>query len=187
MFLLCSERPGARQEEDEGEFLTSVPVIFCGAAESKAGAIELWRHDPFQGSEMALADACHGSATDAFGHVARHTRFRKGHGLPGTVWETGLPTFMEDLGNGSGFKRPATAGLAGIDRGFAMPCPAPGETTHVMAFLSVLDAPIVRRFESWEPDASRQRLVRAAGFCEVDGVLTASPDQVRPEPPAVGA
>jgi hypothetical protein len=50
-----------------------------------------------------------------------------------------------------------------------------------MAFLSALGTPIVRRFESWEPDATRQHLVRTGGFCESDGPLPPTPFETMPE------
>jgi len=46
----------------------------------------------------------------------------------------------------------------------------------VMAFLSALATPIVRRFEIWQPDASRARLHRSYGFCESAGALTGAPE-----------
>ena len=164
-----------------GEFLTSVLVLFCGEDEAHAGAIELWCHDPAEGHDMQLADGHYGSTAEAFEYVSRRTSFRKGNGLPGLAWGSGLPVFMEDLGKGSRFLRAETATQVGINRGFAIPCPVPGPEAYVMAFLSALGTPIVRRFESWEPDATRQHLVRIAGFCEVVGALAPSADTTQPE------
>ena len=88
---------------------------------------------------------------------------------------------MEDLGKGSRFLRAETATKVGINRAFAIPCPVPGAESYVMAFLSALGTPIVRRFESWEPDSTRQRLMRSTGFCEVDGMLAPNADTTQPE------
>ena len=164
-----------------GEFLTSVLALFCGEDEAHAGAIELWCNDPVEGPDMQLADGHYGSTAEAFEYVSRRTSFRKGNGLPGLVWDSGLPVFMEDLGKGSRFLRAETATKVGINRGFAMPCPVPGQETYVMAFLSALGTPIVRRFESWEPDSTRQRLMRSTGFCEFEGTLAPSADSTQPE------
>ena len=164
-----------------GEFLTSVLALFCGEDEAHAGAIELWCNDPVEGPDMQLADGHYGSTAEAFEYVSRRTSFRKGNGLPGLVWDSGLPVFMEDLGKGSRFLRAETATKVGINRGFAMPCPVPGQETYVMAFLSALGTPIVRRFESWEPDSTRQRLMRSTGFCEFEGMLAPSADSTQPE------
>jgi putative methionine-R-sulfoxide reductase with GAF domain len=164
-----------------GEFLTSVLVLFCGEDDAHAGAIELWCNEPAEGPDMQLADGHYGSTAEAFEYVSRRTSFRKGNGLPGLAWGSGLPVFMEDLGKGSRFLRAETATKVGINRGFAIPCPVPGPDAYVMAFLSALGTPIVRRFESWEPDATRQRLVRIAGFCEAGGPLAPSADTTQPE------
>ena len=71
---------------------------------------------------MQLADGHYGSTADAFEYVSRRTSFRKGNGLPGLAWGSGLPVFMEDLGKGSRFLRAETAAKVGINRGFAIPC-----------------------------------------------------------------
>ena len=164
-----------------GEFLTSVLVMFCGDDEAHAGAIELWRHDPAETAEMLLADGYYGHTAEAFEFISRRTSFRKGNGLPGLAWGSGLPVFMEDLGKGARFLRAETATKVGINRGFAMPCPVPGANSYVMAFLSALATPIVRRFESWEPDDTRAHLVRTGGFCEIGGSLTPSAGDAGPE------
>ena len=88
---------------------------------------------------------------------------------------------MEDLGRDSRFLRAETATRVGINRAFAIPCPVPGHASYVMTFLSALGTPVVRRFESWEPDSTRQRLMRSTGFCEVDGTLVLSADATQPE------
>ena len=127
------------------------------------------------------ADSHYGSTAEAFEYVSRRTSFRKGNGLPGLAWGSGLPVFMEDLGKGSRFLRAETATRVGINRAFAIPCPVPRPETFVTAFLSALGTPIARRFESWEPDSTRQRLMRSTGFCEVEGTLAPSAEATQPE------
>ncbi len=78
---------------------------------------------------------------------------------------------MQDLGKGGRFLRADSAQKVGINRGFAIPCAAHGSDTYVMAFLSALATPIVRRFETWLPDAAGSHLRRQEGFCEVAGAL----------------
>jgi energy-coupling factor transporter ATP-binding protein EcfA2 len=110
------------------EFLTSAHVMFCSDDEAHA---------------------------EAFEHISRRTSFRKGSGLPGLAWGSGLPVSMEDLGKGSRFLRAETATKVDINCGFAMPCQVPDDESHAMAFLSALGSPTMRRFESWEPDRAR--------------------------------
>jgi hypothetical protein len=79
--------------------------------------------------------------------------------------------FLADLGKGGRFLRADSAQKVGINRGFAMPCATPGSEVYVMAFLSALGTPIVRRFETWLPDAAGSHLLRREGFCEVEDAL----------------
>jgi hypothetical protein len=154
-----------------GDFLTSVLVIFCGDDESHAGAIELWANDPETSKDMTLEDGYYGTTGDAFEFISRRTAFRKGNGLPGMAWESGQPVFIEDLGKGECFLRGDSAVKVGINRGFAIPCASRGPSSYVMAFLSAIATPIVRRFETWLPDAGGEHLHRVGGFCEATGTV----------------
>ncbi len=159
-----------------GEFLTSVLVIFCGDDDAHAGAIELWCNDPAESKDMTLVDGHYGTTGEAFEYISRRTSFRRGHGLPGQAWDSGLPVFIEDLGHSQRFLRADSARQVGINRGVAMPCAALGPQHYVLAFLSALNTPIARRLEIWQPDAARERLLLTAGFCERDGTLGGGPD-----------
>lgn len=155
-----------------GERLAAVVLIFCGDDAEHAGAVEVWRNAP--GSpDLALDDGYYGTTADVFEFASRNITFRKGIGLPGLAWAAGMPVFMPDLGKGTRFLRSDSAVKVGINRGFAMPCPAHDGANYVMAFLSALATPIVRRFETWLPDARGGHLARSEGFCELDGLLDA--------------
>jgi hypothetical protein len=154
-----------------GDFLTAVLVIFCGDDQAHAGAIELWANDPALTRDLTLADGYYGTTADAFEFIARRTAFRKGTGLPGLAWASGLPVFQEDLGKGERFLRSDSAVKVGINRGFAMPCTSRDGKNYVMAFLSAMATPLVRRFETWLPDATGERLHRIGGFCETTGTV----------------
>ena len=158
----------------DGAALKAVVLIFCGdspdEADHQAGAIELWRNAA--GSpDLLLEDGCYGATSNVFEYIARRTAFRKGTGLPGIAWDSGLPVFMDDLGKGGRFLRADSAQKVGINRGFAMPCSTDGQDAYVMAFLSALATPIVHRFEIWLPGPGGKTLLRREGFCETDGVL----------------
>lgn len=160
-----------------GDFLGAVLVIFCGDDADHAGAIELWHNDPAESPDMRLADGHYGSTGDAFEIVSRALSLRRGNGLPGLAWERDGPVFMADLGKGAGFLRVDSATRVGINRGFAFPCPGNHGETWVMAFLSALGTPLVRRFEIWEPDADREHLRRSGGYCEHAGMLGELPGE----------
>lgn len=158
-----------------GPTLKAVVLIFCGDSETQAGAIELWRNQPEQGKDMVLDDGYYGATSNVFEFISRRTAFRKGTGLPGLAWESGLPVFMNDLGKGGRFLRADSAQKVGINRGFAIPCTTPGTDRYVMAFLSALATPLVRRFETWLPDDAGTHLLRREGFCELEGPLDTGP------------
>lgn len=145
-------------------------LIFCGDDEAHAGAIELWHNDPAESKDLNLDDGYYGTTGDTFEFISRRTSFRKGTGLPGMAWEAGEPVFLPDLGKGSGFLRADSAVKVGINRGFAFPCANRGPDVFVLAFLSALATPIVRRFEAWLPEGDG--LWRSEGFCEREGLLT---------------
>ena len=156
-----------------GSRLTAVLLLLCGDDEAHAGAIELWHNDAGKSADMKLDDGYYGSTAEVFEFTSRHTSFRKGHGLPGLAWASGLPVFMPDLGKGSRFLRSDSAVKVGINRGFALPCCVRGKDTWVMTFLSALATPIARRFETWLADADGRHLHRQEGFCEKLGVIGA--------------
>lgn len=160
-----------------GDALRAVVLILCGDDEQHVGAIELWRHAA--GShDMVLDSGSYGGTAEVFAFLSQHTAFRRGTGLPGLVWEQGMPVFMPDLGHATKFLRAESARQVGINRGFALPCSLPGggqgssrnADTYVMAFLSALATPIARRLELWTPVAG-DGLSRVDGFCEQAGPL----------------
>lgn len=148
-------------------------LLLFGDGDDHAGAIELWHNEPAASKDMVLADGHYGRTAEAFEFLSRRTSFRRGTGLPGMAWDSGLPVFLPDLGKGSRFLRSHSALQVGINRGFALACTSTDGQHHVAAFLSALDTPIVRRFEVWQRDG--EYLARVSGFCEVQGVLTQSP------------
>jgi hypothetical protein len=160
-----------------GEVVKAVVLIFCGdnpdTQAQQAGAIELWRNQPATSKDMLLDDGYYGAISTVFEFISRRTAFRNGHGLPGQVWASGLPVFWPDLGKGGRFLRADSAQKVGINRGFALPCATTDGDHWVMAFLSALGTPLVRRFENWLPDAASGHLLRSEGFCEQAGALEA--------------
>jgi hypothetical protein len=170
----------------DGATLKAVVLIFCGDTESRIGAIELWRNDAAASKDLVLDDGYYGATAEVFEFISRRTAFRKGTGLPGQAWETGRPVFMNDLGKSGKFLRADSAQKVGINRGFAISCSTPGPDTYVMAFLSALGTPLVRRFETWLPDPAGASLTRLEGFCEVAGPLDLGDESVASGKGAVG-
>jgi hypothetical protein len=123
---------------------------------------------------MTLDDGYYGTTADAFEFMSRRTSFHKGIGLPGMAWEAGAPVFLPDLGKSGRFLRADSAIKVGINRGFAFPVANQGDDSYVLAFLSALATPLVRRLEVWSPAGSDGALYLSEGFCETQGLLQAS-------------
>ena len=155
--------------------LSAVTLFMCGDDDHHVGAIELWTQ-PEGETSLGLVDGYFGSA-ETFEQASRQTRFTRGAGLPGQVWESGMPVVMEDLGRGNGFLRQASAELAGINRAVGFPCAVRDESLWIMTFLSALDTPIARRFECWVPDEGS--LSFSAGYCEAAGGLAGHYEGIR--------
>lgn len=165
-----------------GPFLLAVIVLFCGDDRNHVGAIELW-HTPPGLNEMSLVDGYYGTA-EVFEWSSRHTKFMRGTGLPGQVWETGMPVILEDLGRSRRFLRWESAERVGINRGVGIPCGRDTDGVWVLTLLSALGTPIARRFELWVPGNDRDSLVFHSGYCEEradletqNGPVSLSPSQ----------
>lgn len=148
-----------------GDYLTAVLVFFCGDDTNHIGAIELWHNDPARETDMGLVDGYFGEA-ESFAWISQRTRFQPGFGLPGLVWQSGMPEVMADLGMSHRFVRRDDARRVGINKGLGLPVNyAPGQN-YVMTFLSALGTPIARRFEVWTPTPERDALVFQSGDCD---------------------
>jgi hypothetical protein len=143
--------------------LKAVVVLFCGDDESHVGAIEAWRFDPDLDAQMGLHDGYYGGA-ELFEMTSRTVSFGKGFGLPGTVWETGMPVLMRDLYLSDRFLRREEALKVGITLGLGLPFEYDPGRFWVMAFLSALSTPLIRRFEVWTPDEGGSRLIYESGI-----------------------
>lgn len=134
-----------------GNTLVAVVVFLCGNRAQTGGCIEVW--EPTEQRLLVHMDGYYGSLS-AFEDVSRVMRFPLGGGLPGTVWERGLPQIVEDLGNSTSFMRAAAARESGVTSGLGIPLLCGGQVTHVVTFLSAESTPLARAFEIWVPDAS---------------------------------
>ena len=147
-----------------GEVLTAVVLFLCGDDREHVGAIELWGHDPAAAPDMALVDGYYGAA-ELFEWKSRHTRLGPGRGLPGTVWESGLPAVARGVFGERQLLRFDERREVGVNRGLGLPYPGPDGRFLAMTFMSALNTPIARRFEIWLPDRARDALVFGSGDC----------------------
>jgi len=157
-----------------GAKLSTVVVLFCGDDAEHAGAIELWRNQPEESTDMTLQDGYYGTTGDTFEFISRNTSFRRGTGLPGLTWATEAPVFMPDLGRGSGFLRADSAVKVGINRGFSVPCSAIDGNVYVLAFLSALATPIASQVDVWQSDSLGSHLAHSFSFAEAESATSAA-------------
>ncbi len=149
--------------------LTAVLVQFFGDNRYQRGAVEVW-HAPAESAELALTDGYFGRA-DHLAREARQIRFARGDGIPGRVWQSGMPVVVADIPGDDVFLRRDAAEQTVLHRAVGMPCSARDAGHWVMTFLSVRNAPLARRFEVWVPDATLGKFTLAAGYCEIAGAL----------------
>lgn len=148
-----------------GDYLQAVIVFFIGDDADNVGGIEIWSNTPADSYEISMDDGYYGTA-ETFEWTARHTTFRPGFGLPGTVWQTGMPCIMEDLLSSKRTLRNDSDVKIGINKGVGIPCAFDNQQAIVMTFLSALGTPIARRFEIWVPTEDGSALRFGTGDCD---------------------
>ncbi|MET0283363.1 MAG: hypothetical protein ABW352_02795 [Polyangiales bacterium] len=124
--------------------VVAVVALRCDA--DAGGCIELWQPNDLR--ELALSAGYYGQLRP-FEELSRLLRFQRGRGLPGIVWERGLPHVMPDLKAAGAFIRAAAARTAGVDAGLGVPLFRDGELAQVLLLLSAHATPLARAFELW--------------------------------------
>ena len=71
-----------------------------------------------------------------FAEITRTMRFKSGVGLPGRVWKTGEPSWIENLIHDGNFPRLQVATKEGLHSGFAFPLVLHGEVLGILEFFS---------------------------------------------------
>lgn len=153
-----------------GEFIMAVVVFLCGDDQQHAGAIELWSNSLENSAELAVIDGYYGTLND-FERISRNIKFAKGSGLPGQVWETGMPVLIEDLGLASAFIRSSDAKKNGITTALGIPVSVLANRFYIMTFLSAKATPIARRIQIWVPDETGQSLICQSGYSKQNDEL----------------
>jgi hypothetical protein len=146
-----------------GNTLDAVVVFFCGSREETGGCIEVW--EPNDQQLLVHMDGYYGRL-GAFEDVSRVMRFALGQGLPGAVWQHGVPHIVEDLRGSTSFMRASAARECGVQSGLGIPLFCGGRIGHVVTFLSAESTPLARAFEIWVPDHAGQLRLRESFYAE---------------------
>jgi two-component system CheB/CheR fusion protein len=95
-----------------------------------------------------------GTPAEEFERATRGRRFDPGVGLPGRVWASGGPAWIEDARSDPNFPRAPAAAASGLRAGFAFPILLAGRVLGVIEFFSR---------ETRPPDARLLTMMRAVG------------------------
>jgi PAS domain S-box-containing protein len=107
----------------------------CDTLDWDVGA--LWKVDS-KANVMRNVDVCHGNAkpTPEFDRLTRELTLEKGQGLPGRIWASRQPTWIENILDDPNFPRAGTAARAGLRGAFGFPILLGGEVWGVIEFFS---------------------------------------------------
>jgi hypothetical protein len=137
-----------------GDFLMAVVLFLCGDDEEHAGAIEVWCNSPEKNEALQVMDGYYG-ALEYFENISRSTSMPKGQGIPGRVWEKGMPILLEDISKIEEFTRANDAQQVGITTGLGIPAGKSEGQTYVITFLSAKATPIAKRIQIWIPEGKQ--------------------------------
>ena len=118
-----------------GEAAPEILKAICQATEWDVGA--LWYVDD-QANLLRCAEVWHRPEIDAgeFESLSRESVFPPGVGLPGRVWQSGEPSWINDLARDSNFPRLGVAAQNALQSAFAFPILLGSEVIGVSEFFS---------------------------------------------------
>ena len=123
---------------ETGDFREAVPRVLRAVCEALGWEVGiLWALDG--GAEaLGFVEAWHAPGVDVseFERLSSRRTFARGEGLPGRVWESGEPLWVEDLAGDGSFPRSAVASREGLHGAFAFPATLRGEVIAVLEFFS---------------------------------------------------
>ena len=146
-----------------GDFLLAVVMFLCGDDEDHAGAIEVWSNNKNTPETLTVISGYYGSL-QPFEILSRQISMNKGHGIPGMVWQNGMPILIENIGQPELFVRGKEAQQAGITTCLGIPVFSNQEQAFVMTFLSAKATPIAKRIQIWIPDTLGQQFICQQGY-----------------------
>lgn len=126
----------ARVLADSDSVLDAMPSVLRAVCENLDWALgELWAVNE-DGQVLTCVETWHEPDTDRtdWKQTSAQMRFALGEGLPGRVWESGEPLWVEDITRDSDPQLKQVAEAAGLHAAFSLPIRLGGEVLGVMVF-----------------------------------------------------
>lgn len=124
-------------------------------------AVEVWCPDE-DGLQLERTSSFYADA-DTFEAVSEKTKFHPGSGLPGLVWEAGVPVVFHDLAS-TDFVRHEAARLDELTAGVGVPVFDGDKLVSVLLFLCHTSEISAAAFESWIIEETRNELMPGTCF-----------------------
>lgn len=124
-------------------------------------AVEVW--SPTEKGRQLERSSAYYSDANALETVSARTQFPKGNGLPGLVWEAGVPVVFNDLA-ATDFVRHKAAAEDELTAGIGVPIFDADRFVAVLLFLCHTSEISAAAFESWVLDETRNELMPGTGF-----------------------
>jgi PAS domain S-box-containing protein len=146
----ASTRQDHKQSEEQLDLLQTI-TMEVAAASDLASALEVvlrevcektgwvlghaWVRDPDAGVlDLVAAWYCGDGELKPFRAVSEASHFERGVGLPGRVWKSKQPAWVEDVTNDPNFPRSTAARTAGLKTGVGIPILSHGKLIAVLEF-----------------------------------------------------
>ena len=135
---LAAQYEVTRALAESQEFRAAVPRILRAVCEALGWELGmLWALDREAGA-LTSVESWRSAGVDVaeFERFSGRSRFARGEGLPGRVWERGEPLWVEDLAGDASLPRASLAARTGLHAALAFPVLMRGEVVAVLEFFS---------------------------------------------------
>jgi PAS domain S-box-containing protein len=137
--LLRAEHAVARLLADASDLTDSYPEVLKAIAETLDWDVAAaWEQDPSQAGVLRRAAFWHAAtiSSAALEDLRSMDTMQSGQGLPGRVWESGVPAWIVDVTVEPNFPRAGAARAAGLHSAFCFPIETPAGIAGALEFFT---------------------------------------------------